>query len=572
MEPIERGHYRVETDRPASGTRYAYALDGESPRPDPLSRWQPDGVRGFSAVWWPEPYAWNEGTWTGPQREGLVFYELHVGTFTPEGTFDGVVSRLDELLELGITAIELMPVGEFPGDRGWGYDVVFPFAPHHRYGGPDGLRRLVETCHQRGMAVFLDVVYNHFGPEGNVFPRYGDYLTDRYHTDWGPALNFDGRASDPVRAMVMANARQWIRDFRIDGLRLDAADQIYDRSPRSILSELAEAVHREGDRLGRRALVFAETDLNDANRFLHPLDRGGHGLDGHWNDDFHHAVHATLTGETSGYYADFANGPEAISKAFTEVFVNNGNYSRFRDRRHGARATDFTGDRFVAFIQNHDQVGNRLKSDRLASILSPAATRLAAGLLLLAPRLPLLFMGEEYGETNPFPYFCDYQGPELVKAVREGRKAEFAYFGWTEEIPDPVSPATRDQAVLSWRWDTSFRQGIRSLYRELIRLRRESPPLREFEGVSVGRLGPPEGGEVLDLRRVGRNEGATHQLQVLFNLSPTEADLPENLWRGGSLVLRSESQAFGGPLPRDDGWSGRLRPHEFVILSREPSG
>ncbi len=485
MEREARGFFGITTPSPAPGTRYAFALDGSEALPDPCSRWQPDGVDAPSAVIYTDRFTWDEGDWAGIERADLVIYELHVGTFTPEGTFDAIIPRLGDLKDLGVTAIELMPVAQFPGTRSWGYDGVHPFAVQDTYGGPEGLKRLVEACHRAGLAVLLDAIYNHFGPEGNVFPAFGHYLTEKYKTDWGPALNFDDKGCDPVRAMVLDNVRMWIEDYRFDGLRLDAADQIYDRSPRHILSEVAEVAlcRRRRRKLGRKAHVFAETDQNDAPRYLRAVDRGGYGLDGHWTDDFHHAAHATLTGESNGYYKDFADGPAALAKALSSVFVNDGRYSPFRERRHGTPATEFPGDRFVAFTQNHDQVGNRAKSDRYAASLDPAAVRLAAGILLLAPRIPLLFMGEEYGETNPFPFFCDFRDPHLIEAVREGRQKEFAYFGWDVELPDPFALSTRDSAVLSWSWSDPVRSGLsRLLSRPAHALRRESPRPRATSG------------------------------------------------------------------------------------------
>lgn len=557
MVPIARGYHAYLLGPMEDGRRYSYRLDGGDPLPDPCSRWQPEGINAPSAVWFPEHFRWEEGAWTGIERSDLVFYELHVGTFTPEGTFDAVIPRIEALLDLGITAIEIMPVAQFAGTRSWGYDGVHPFAPQHSYGGPQRLQRLVEACHRRGMAIFLDVIYNHFGPEGNVFPQFGDYFTDKYKTAWGSALNFDGRGSDSVRAMVLQNARQWIRDFRFDGLRLDAADQIFDGSPRHILSELAEVVHEESARLGRKAHVFAETDLNDAPKFLSSRDAGGYGLDGHWNDDFHHAAHVTLTGETTGYYVDFTPGPAALAKAFAGIFVNDGCYSGFRDRRHGTSATGFSGDRFVAFTQNHDQVGNRLKADRYAAMLNPPSLRLAAGILLLSPRLPLIFMGEEYGEAHPFPFFCDFQDPDLIEAVRSGRRAEFACFGWDGELPDPFAQATRDSAVLCWAWEDPLGNGLRLLYRNLLRLRRELPGLRDFSRARTRLLEK-------DVLEVLRGDSGS-ELRMVFNLSERERTLgPSAL--SSQPVLRSESTEYGGRFPYNGSWIGRLLPHEFVIL------
>ena len=538
MEAEPRGFFGLTTLRPESGTRYAYSLDGGPALPDPRSRSQPDGVAAPSAVFDPGGMTWDEGNWSGVDRADLVIYELHVGTFTPEGTFAAVIPRLAGLRDLGITAIELMPVGQFPGSRSWGYDGVFPFAVQSSYGGPEGLKGLVEACHRAGLAVILDAVFNHFGPEANVLPEFGPYLTDKYKTAWGPALNFDDAGCDAVRAMVLDTARMWIADYRFDGLRLDAADQIFDRGPVHILAEVAEVAHAEAAKLGRTAHVFAETDQNDAPRYLDPPSSGGHGLDGHWTDEFHHALHATLTGESNGYYRDFADGPAALAKAIASVFFNDGGYSALRDRRHGTKATRFPGDRYVAFAQNHDQVGNRAKSDRYAASLDPAAVRLAAGILLLSPRIPLLFMGEEYGETAPFPFFSDFQDPGLIQAVREGRKQEFASFGWTGEVPDPFAASTRDSAVLSWTWAEPRRSGLRALYRDLLQLRGESPALRDFRHPRVELHRPSL---VLEMVR----EAPTGQaVTVVANLGPDPAPIPSPLL-GLAPSFHSEVEAYG---------------------------
>ncbi|WP_435017001.1 malto-oligosyltrehalose trehalohydrolase [Tundrisphaera sp. TA3] len=563
MEDEGRGFYGATVPRPKAGDRYAYKLDGGEPKPDPVSRWQPDGVAAPSAVFDPGGFVWDEGGWNGIARDKLVFYELHVGTFTPEGTFDAVIPRLPDLVELGITAIEIMPVAQFPGECSWGYDGVHPFAVQNTYGGPEGLHRLVEACHRAGLAIFLDVIYNHFGPEANVFPEFASYLTEKSKTDWGPAVNFDDRGCDPVRAMVIDNVRMWIGAYRFDGLRLDAADQIYDRGPTPILADVSRVAHAEGLKLGRPVYLFAETDLNDAPRFLGDLDRGGYGLDGHWTDDFHHAAHVVLTGETNGYYEDFADGPAALAKAYRSIFVNDGAYSPFRGRRHGTPATGMTGDRFVAFTQNHDQVGNRFKSDRHGTSLPPERGRLAAGILLLAPRLPLLFMGEEYFESRPFPFFCDFKDEELTRAVREGRKKEFAYFGWEGEVPDPFDRKTRDSAVLSWTWaDDPTRAGLRRLYQTLIRLRREVPALRDFRTPRARLLGEAGLPDVLELIREA--DDPTRTLRILYNLGDERRDLPGEL-AGDGPSLRSEVGEFGGSAGEEAG-PGRLAPREFAIF------
>jgi maltooligosyltrehalose trehalohydrolase len=562
MEPEPRGFFGLTTPMPSAGMRYAYALDGRDPLPDPGSRWQPDGVHEASAVFFTDQFVWDEGSWKGVDREDLVIYELHVGTFTPEGTFDAILPRIDDLLDLGLTAIELMPVAQFPGRKSWGYDGVQPFAVQDSYGGPEGLKRLVESCHKVGMAVFLDVIYNHFGPEGNDLPAFGPYLTEKYKTDWGAALNFDDRGCDAVRAMVLDNVRMWIKDYRFDGLRLDAADQIFDRSPRHILSEVAEVAHEEAMKLGRKVHVFAETDQNDAPRYLKAIDQGGYALDGHWTDDFHHAVHTTLTGESNGYYQDFADGPKALARVLTSVFFNDGRYSPFRERRHGTRATEFLGDRFVAFTQNHDQVGNRMKSDRYAASLPPAAVRLAAGILLLSPRLPLLFMGEEYGETNPFPFFSDFHDPRLVEAVREGRKNEFASFGCQGEVADPFNPATRDSAVLSWSWTEPDRERLRSLYRNLLKLRRESLVLRDFQLPRARLLDDLGAPRVLEMIR---ETLSGQRLAIVFNLGPEPRELPEGLITEVAS-FRSERPIEGSKQAQDKTKPIQLEGWEFAIF------
>jgi len=562
MAPEGRGFFGLVAPMPEVGARYAFALDGGAPLPDPCSRWQPDGVDTPSAVFFPDRLAWDEGPWRGIARADLAIYELHVGTFTPEGTFDAVIPRLGALIDLGITAVELMPVSQFPGTRSWGYDGVLPFAVQESYGGPEGLKRLVEACHRAGLAAILDAIYNHLGPEGNVFPLFGDYTTEKYRTDWGPAFNYDDRGCDAVRSMVLDNVRMWIRDYRFDGLRLDAADQIYDRGPKHILAEVAEVAHAEAARLGRAAHIFAETDQNDAPRYLRPVDRGGYGLDGHWTDDFHHAAHATLTGESNGYYQDFADGPAALARAMAKVFVNDGRFSPFRGRRHGTPAAEFPGDRFVAFTQNHDQVGNRAKSDRYAASLPPAAVRLAAGILLLAPRLPLIFMGEEYGETNPFPFFSSFADPKLIQAVREGRKKEFAYFGWEGELTDPFAAPTRDSAVLSWSWSEPARAGLRRLYRDLFRLRRQSPILRDFRAPEVRLLDDLGAPRVLEMIRKAEGD---RSLAIYLNLGPDPQDLPAGLV-DGAPSFRSELEQYGAPDDSGETNPTRLAPWEFAAF------
>ncbi len=460
----------------AEGERYLYLLDGETSRPDPASRFQPEGVHGPSQVVATGGSLRHDTGWTGLPLEEYIIYELHVGTFTPSGTFDAAISRLDYLCELGITAVELMPVAQFPGKRNWGYDGTYPFAPQNSYGGPDGLQRLVDACHQRGLAVILDVVYNHLGPEGNYLHGFGPYFTDRYRTPWGDAINFDGPESDPVRHYFIANALNWITEYHIDALRLDAIHGIYDFSALHILQELAEAVHRQGEALGRRVYVIAESDLNDV-RVIGSPKSGGYGLDAQWNDDFHHALWTLLTGEQAGYYGDFGGFADLV-KGFREGFVLSGGYSAFRKRRHGNSSAEISPSQLVVFSQNHDQVGNRLRGERPGEHLSLPQQKLAAATVLLSPYLPLLFMGEEYGESAPFPYFVSHGDEELVAAIRRGRLSEFAAFAHQGSSPDPQAEATFLSAKVNM--EQRLRGDHRALfnfYRELIRIRKEWSPL-----------------------------------------------------------------------------------------------
>jgi maltooligosyltrehalose trehalohydrolase len=560
MEPEERGYFRLARPGIAEGQRYAYRLDGGPERPDPASLWQPDGVHQPSAVLFPEHFAWAEQGWSGLPREELVFYELHVGTFTPEGTFDAVIPRLDALRELGVTAVELMPVGQFPGRHNWGYDGVHPYAPQNSYGGPHALQRLVNACHTRGLAVFLDVVYNHLGPEGNYLAEFGPYFTDRYLTPWGPALNFDG--SDAVRDFFLDNVRLWLHAYRMDGLRLDATHVMFDMGPRHILRAIKETADAAAAALGRRAHVIAENNRNDV-RILLPPERGGYGLDAEWNDDFHHAVHAYMTGDRQGYYVDF--GPARhLPKVLEQTFVLDGIYSHYRGRRFGGPAAGLPGDRFVASIQNHDQVGNRAGSERLATLLRPPAVRLAASLLLLSPRLPLLFMGEEYGETSPFLFFCSFADPQLIDNVRRGRLREYAGLLTPGGMPDPHAEATFAASRLSWSWPgSSERAGLRQLYQDLLTARRQWPALRDFMHRRARLLPDEERAAVLELVR-GEGDAA---LAAYFNLTAEEQPLPLGAGSEMRWVFSSESGRYGGARPPGT-VPGPLLPYECVVFSR----
>jgi maltooligosyltrehalose trehalohydrolase len=463
-----------------AGDDYAYRIDGGDERPDPASRSQPHGVHGASRVMDPDAFAWTDREWKGIEMADFIVYELHVGTFTPDGTFDAIVPRLASLRELGLTAIELMPVAQFPGERNWGYDGVQLFAPQNSYGGPDALKRLVDAAHREGLAVIQDVVYNHVGPEGNYLGEYGPYFTNVYRTPWGPAVNYDGPHSDEVRRFIIENACYWVSEFHMDALRLDAVHGIYDFRAVHLTQALTDRVHALGDALGRRVQVIAESDLNDP-RLLRPVELGGYAMDSQWSDDFHHSVHVALTGERVGYYQGFAEHGDisAIADALVNRFVYQGQYAPHRRRQHGAPATDVSAEHFVISIQNHDQVGNRAAGERLGSLVSRDALALAAALLLLAPYVPMLFMGEEYNEPSPFLYFVSHSDRDLVAAVRKGRHEEFESFGWAGEVPDPQALSTFERSRIHYELASEgAHAALRAMYRELIAIRKEEPALR----------------------------------------------------------------------------------------------
>jgi maltooligosyltrehalose trehalohydrolase len=416
-----------------------------------------------------------------------VVYELHIGTFTPKGTFDSAIDKLDELARLGITHIQLMPVAEFSGERGWGYDGTFIYAPHHAYGGPDGLKWFVNACHSRGLSVLLDLVYNHLGPAGNNLARFGPYFTDRYATPWGQAINFDGPDSDEVRRFFIENGLMWLRDYHFDGLRLDAVHAIIDTSAIHFLEQLASEVAALQAQVGRHLVLIAESDLNDP-RVIQPQAIGGYGIHAQWNDDFHHALHSVLTGERDGYYVDFGSLSD-LAKALKQVFVNDGRYSPFRRRQHGRPVRGLQGDAFLGYLQNHDQIGNRAKGERSSHLLPPSRLKIAAAFIFTAPFVPMLFQGEEWGASSPFLYFTDHRDVELGRAVTAGRRQEFAPFGWNpKDIPDPQAPETFERSKLNWNERKQEpHAGLLEWHRQLIELRRKIPALsdRRLEHIQV---------------------------------------------------------------------------------------
>jgi maltooligosyltrehalose trehalohydrolase len=472
----KKGYWETVVEGVFPGTLYFYSLDGERERPDPASLFQPQGVHGSSQVIDHGSFKWEDGNWAGIPLSEMIMYELHVGAFTPEGTFDAVIGRLHDLAALGINAIEIMPVAQFPGERNWGYDGVYHFAVQNSYGGPEGLKRLVNECHKKGVAVILDVVYNHLGPEGNYLWDYGPYFTDKYKTPWGMAINFDDTYSNEVRNFFIENALHWFKNYHIDALRLDAIHGISDLSAKPFLQELAEKVEEFSLKEDRKFYLIAESDLNDS-RVIKPRELGGYGIDAQWCDDFHHCLHTLVTGESHGYYVDFGR-LEYLVKSLREGFVYSGQYSEYRKRNHGNSSKDRPAEQFIVFSQNHDQVGNRMFGERLASLVSFESLKLVAGTVLLSPYIPLLFMGEEYGEDSPFLYFVSHLDKDLIEAVRKGRKEEFKSFSWKEEPPDPQAVETFLKSKINWeKREKENHKVLLRFYKKLIKLRREIPVL-----------------------------------------------------------------------------------------------
>ncbi|MBX0329739.1 malto-oligosyltrehalose trehalohydrolase [Oscillochloris sp. ZM17-4] len=566
--PMERdgwGYWRATIDDAPPGARYRYRLDGGDEWPDPASRHQPEGVHGPSAVVDPQ-FAWSDAGWPGVPLRDYVIYELHVGAFTPEGTFDAIIPQLPQLKELGVTAIELLPVAHFPGERNWGYDGVYLYAPHAAYGGGAGLRRLVDACHAQGVAVVLDVVYNHFGPEGNyLWAIARPFFTGHYRTPWGDAINYDGPDCDPVRHFIIANALHWLREYHIDALRLDAVHAIYDLSAYHLLEELADQAHALAAARGYPALLIAESDQNDP-RLIRPVAAGGYGLDGQWADELHHAVHALLTGERLAYFAGFGDMAQ-LATAYRRAFVFAGEYAPNRQRRLGRPPTGCRPEQFVVCIQNHDQVGNRAVGDRLGDTLSFAQLKLAAGAMLLSPFTPMLFMGEEYAETAPFQFFTDHGDPDLVRGVREGRRAEFADFvaAHGQELPDPQDPATFARSKLDHGLRERGRHRVlRELYRELLRLRRELPALRAESLDDLEVLAVDEAARTMALAR--RSAGGEAWLGLNFGPAPAELRPPEGDW---APVIDSAAPPWADPDAPPEGPPGAaLAPYSFRLLHR----
>ncbi|MFE7395654.1 malto-oligosyltrehalose trehalohydrolase [Streptomyces sp. NPDC057557] len=565
-DPLRAGWWTVEAEA-SDGDRYGFVLDGDGDDgaggpvlPDPRSRRQPDGPDGESAVVDHSAFTWRSD-WAGRGLPGAVLYELHIGTYTDEGTFDAAAARLGHLAELGITHVSLLPVCPFPGTHGWGYEGVSLWAVHEPYGGPEGLKRFVDTAHGLGLAVVLDVVHNHLGPSGNHLPAFGPYFTETHHTPWGAAVNLDAPGSDEVRAYLLGSALAWLRDYRLDGLRLDAVHALADTRALTFLEELSTATDALAAELGRPLSLIAESDLCDP-RTTTPRESGGLGLHAQWNDDFHHALHTALTGESQGYYADFAAAPlAAVAKTVTSAFFHNGTYSSFRGRTHG-RPVDIArtpAHRFVGYAQTHDQIGNRALGDRLSATLSPGLLACAAALVLTGPFTPMLFMGEEWGARTPWQFFTDHTDPALAEAVRTGRRREFAAHGWAaDDIPDPQDPATRNRSCLDWSEPAQEPHArLHAWYRELIALRHTLPDLSDPDLASV-RTAHDEQARWLAYRR--------GDLRIAVNLGEKPATIPLGGGRrhgaGGRVVAAWEPVE----VPGGEGLL-HLPPESCVVLA-----
>lgn len=571
--PLQReafGYWTALAEEAVPGTSYTYLLDNELERPDPASHYQPEGVHKASEVVDHHAFSWTDTKWKGVPLQQYIIYELHVGTFSEAGTFEGVIEKLPQLKNLGITAIELMPVAQFPGSRNWGYDGVFPYAVQNSYGGPEGLKQLVNACHAQGMAVILDVVYNHLGPEGNYLRDFGPYFTSKYNTPWGEAINFDDAYSDPVRNFFFQNALMWFRDYHIDALRLDAVHAIFDNGAKHFLQELQEHVHQLEEQEGREFILIAESDLNDV-RLINPIERGGYGLAAQWNDDFHHVIHAMVTGEQEGYYVGFGTA-EQLAKVMTHAFVYDGLYSEHRKRTFGSSTAQNLAHQFVVFSQNHDQVGNRMLGERLSQLVSYEMQKVVAGLVILSPYLPMLFMGEEYGERNPFLYFVSHGDKELIEAVRKGRREEFSSFAWQGEAPDPQSEETFNRSKLEHSYTSDMEQlHLREFYKRLILLRKSSPALAAPDKNKV-EAHMDEHAQVLHLIHFTKPP----YIYCLFNIStaPKTVKLNQEKFNGNWLVLLSSADPMWGgkghSLPQElQGQTEITVPAESILILQE---
>ncbi|HBK96105.1 MAG TPA: malto-oligosyltrehalose trehalohydrolase [Microcoleaceae bacterium UBA10368] len=547
MQQSATGYWQTTATDIPPGTLYTYQLESKNNWPDPASKYQPQGVHCPSQVIDENAFTWNDTDWKGVVLSEMIIYELHVGTFTQAGTFAAIIPQLNQLKELGINAIEIMPVAQFPGERNWGYDGVYPYAVQNSYGGPEGFKKLINACHKQGISVILDVVFNHLGPEGNYLSQFAPYFTSKYGSIWGTPLNFDDEYSDEVRNYFIENALYWFRDYHIDALRLDAIQAIFEVSARPFLQELADATCDISQQLGRQLYLIAESDLNDV-RVLRSKELGGFGLDAQWCDDFHHALHALLTGENDRYYQDFGKC-EHLEKAFKESFVYSGQYAPDRKRKHGNSAKDQPAHQFVVFSQTHDQIGNRILGDRLSKIVDFEGLKLAAGTVLISPYIPFLFMGEEYGESAPFLYFVSHSDENLIEAIRKHKQQEFQIFEGRGEFQDPQSPESFQKCKLNWEKPREGKHKILwEWHQHLIQLRRTIPALKKLDKTSL-EVSSIEAEKILFLRRWTDDS----QIFCILNFNKQQVDftaaLPQGNWKKILDSVDAKWMGAGSTLP-----------------------
>ena len=570
LQKEERGYWKTEVDGVHADDLYAFHLDNEADWPDPASQFQPQDVHGPSAVVDHAAFEWEDGQWKGMPMKDMIIYEVHVGTFSPEGTFEGVISKLDYLLELGVTMIELMPLGQFPGSRNWGYDGVYPSAVQHSYGGPQGLKKLVNACHVKGLGVTVDAIYNHIGPDGNYLVKYGPYFTHKYSIAWGHAINLDDAHSDEVRNFFIQNALMWFRDYHIDSLRLDAVDVYRDLGAIHFLQELYEEVKKLEKETGRLHLLAGESDLNDP-KFIVPVEKGGYGLDAQWADEFHHALHTLISNERAGYYVDYGT-VDHMKRAFDTSYVHTGQYSEYRKKTFGTSPAAHPYSKFVVFGQNHDQIGNRLLGDRISTCVSFEALKLMAGTVLVSPSVPLLFMGEEFGEVNPFQYFISHTDEKLVQATREGRKKDFAHFHLDGEAPDPQAEETFLRCKLNWDLlHDAKKNALWQFYKAMIHFRKTHPAYKYQERNTL-RTDTEESNKVLKIERVIPDDESA-DVYIALNFGKEDATFcleGEGDWR---LQIDSADTEWGGlgasaPMEAKEGDIIPIHSESMVIYTK----
>ncbi|WP_184550353.1 malto-oligosyltrehalose trehalohydrolase [Mucilaginibacter sp. FT3.2] len=568
LDKQEHGYWTLSTEQLKPGDTYWFKVDGKQ-LPDPASLFQPEGVHGPSGAFDLIAFEWTDDEWRNTALGNYIIYELHTGTFTTDGTFKGIEEKLDYLVSLGITAIEIMPVSQFPGERNWGYDGVFPFATQNSYGGPAGLQALVNTCHSKGLAVILDVVYNHIGPEGDYFAQFGQYFTGKYDTPWGAALNFDDAGCDEVRRYFIENVLMWLRDFHIDALRMDAVHAIRDFSPVHILQEITQHAALLTQQTGKAYYLIAECDLNDA-RYIKPVQQGGFGFDAQWIDEFHHALRVAAGGERKGYYSDF-NGIADLANAYQNGYVYHGQYSGQRQKTFGTKTDGINGQQFVVFSQNHDQIGNRMLGERSSQLFSFDMQKLMAGAVMISPFLPMLFMGEEWSEPNPFQFFVSHTDKELIEAVRKGRKAEFADFHTVGEAPDPQDVNTFNNSKLNWALlDKGQHNVMLRYYKALIKLRKKQPAFKNTDRESIT-IAVDETAKTLTIKRWTDEQ----QVLCLLNFSAQEQQviIPQGTGQWQKLFDSAEPK-WNGPLATAEIVSTgqiALSPQSIVIYTQHPA-